>query len=289
MTASRKDWVKQYSTIRLVTAAEKSGKFSAAATAYAALVARDPKAAENAKPGIPEGKAELPGAINAVKTALGDAKLKPEQKSTLQAFLAELYIANGQPKEAEALGGKAAAPTATGRAHDAAAGTPAARGNAPPPAANKGQLDLKLQLAVASLKQKKYQEAIDAVDSVAASLTDPDQQADALFCVAEAKDGLAGDDAAKLKDAALAYMRVVAHFRSQPQAPHVPESLLGPARCSSGPSCCPTRSPRTRRCRPSTRTAPNPRTPPPAPPASRKPCSPPRAERRSPRATDRAR
>ena len=221
VTASRKDWVKQYSTIRLVTASEKSGKFSAAATAYAALVARDPKAAENLRPRIPQGKAELPAAISAVKTAIGDAKLKPEQKNTLQAFLAELYIANGQLKEAEALGMKVAAPTAPATP----SGTTAARGKAPP-AANKGQLELKLQLAEASLQQKKYQEAIDAVDSVAASLTDPAQQADALFCVAQAREGLAGDDPAKLKDAALAYMRVVAHFRSQPQAPRVPEALL---------------------------------------------------------------
>jgi TolA-binding protein len=206
-----------------VTAAEKSGKFSASATAYAALLARDPKAAEGVKPQVPsDKKAELPAAISAVKTALGDARLKPEQKNALQAFLAELYIANGQPKEAEALGGKSGAP----------AGNTAAGGGAKTirseaaPAVNKGQLDLKLQLAAAALQQKKYQEAIDAVDSVAPSLTDPQQQADALFCLAQAKEGLAGADTAKLKDAALAYMRVVAHFRGQPSAPHVPESLL---------------------------------------------------------------
>jgi tetratricopeptide (TPR) repeat protein len=220
VTTSRADWVKQYATIRLATAADKSGKFSAAATAYAALVGRDPKAAANVKPRIPDGKVELPAAISAVKTALSDAKLKPEQRTTLQAFLAELYIANGQLKEAEALGAKVAASPPPA----APAGT-ASRGAAAP-AANKAQIDLKLQLAVAALQQKKYQDAIDAIDSVAAGVTDPAQQAEALFCTAQAREGLAGDDPAKLKDAALGYMRVVAHFRTQPQAPRVAESLL---------------------------------------------------------------
>ena len=226
LTTSRTDWVKYFATQRLVVAAEKSGKFAAAAGAYAALVQRDPKAAAEAKPEIPSGaKPELPGAINAVKAALGDGKLKAAQKDALQAFLAELYIANGQLKDAEAIGNKTAttaapAPAVTRGGDDEPPAPPA------PPAANRGQVDLKLQLAVAAIKQKKYQEAIDSIDSVAASLTEPQQQAEALFSLAEAKAGLAGDDPAKLKDAALAYMRVVAHFKSQPDAPHVSESLL---------------------------------------------------------------
>src|SRR4051812_32679544 len=94
IATTRKDWAKQYATLRLVAAAEKSGKFFAAATAYAALVQRDLKAAEAAKPAIPPDKAELPGAINAVKGAASNPGLKPPQKSALQAFLAEMYIAN---------------------------------------------------------------------------------------------------------------------------------------------------------------------------------------------------
>jgi TolA-binding protein len=227
VTTSRKDWVKQYATFRLVTAAEKSGKFSASATAYAALLARDPKAAENVKPTIPsDKKAELPAAISAVKTALGDARLKPVQKSALQAFLAELYIANGQLKDAEALGGKVTAAAAPTGARPPAASVTRREAAPAAPAIDKGQVGLKLQLAVAALQQKKYQESIDAVDAVAAGITDPQQQADALFCVAQAKEGLAGGDPGKLKDAALAYMRVVAHFRTQPSAPHVSESLM---------------------------------------------------------------
>jgi len=61
-----------------------------------------------------------------------------------------------------------------------------------------------------------------------ASFVDPAQQADALFILAEAKYALALNkkDAGDLKDAALAYMRVVANFKDAPNHPHVPESLL---------------------------------------------------------------
>lgn len=225
ISTSRKDWVKQYATIRLIAAAEKSGKFSAAASAYAAGVLRDPKAAD-AKPDVPKDKkSELPAAINAVKGALASPRLTTAQKSALQAFLVELYTANDQLKDAQALGGNLAAPApppvpvGTGGSHREVAQAPAA------PAANKGQVDLKLQLALAALKDKKYQEAIDTIDSIAANLNEPAQQADALFCIAEAKAGLAGNDASKLKDAALAYMRVVAHFKNEPEVPHVAESL----------------------------------------------------------------
>ena len=238
IATSRKDWAKRYATVRLVEAAGKSGKFSAAATAYAALVQLDPKAAESNKPAIPaDAKAELAGAIATVKSAAANTALRPPQRSALQAFLAELYIANGQLKEAEALSGKPAgtapplpaaanpAATAARPAGPTADGNPRReRDNAAAP--NRGQIDLKLQLALAALKQKKYQETIDALDTVAPNLNEPSQQADALFYLAEAKAGLAGDDANKLKDAALAHMRVVAHFKSQPDAPHVAESLL---------------------------------------------------------------
>jgi TolA-binding protein len=56
--------------------------------------------------------------------------------------------------------------------------------------------------------------------------TDPTQQADALWIVAEARYGLAGTDPAALKDAGLSYMRVVALAKDEPGRPHVVLSLL---------------------------------------------------------------
>jgi TolA-binding protein len=201
--------------------------------AYAALVGRDVKAAEDAEPAIPaNAKAQIPGAINAVKAAMTDTKLKGPQKDALRAYLAKLYVANGQLDDAAALdkpagsGGSATTPAPAPRPAPKGTGDNATAQVPPAPTANRGQVDLKLQLAVAAIKQKKYQDAIDAIESVSASLTEPAQQAEALFSLAEAKAGLAGNDPAKLKAAALAYMRVVAHFKSRPGAPNVAESLL---------------------------------------------------------------
>jgi hypothetical protein len=239
VNTTRKDWVGQYATIRLVAAAAKSGKFTAAASAYAAAVQRDLQTAEDARPDVLKApKADLPAAISAVRASLGTQGLKVAQKQALQTFLGQLYVANGQLKEAEAISGRPAAapaPAATGTIPGNAARTESTASNpaaaaAPPapaaPAANKAQVDLKLQLAQAAVQQKKYQEAIDAIDSVSSSIIEPADQAAALFALADAKAGLAGNDAAKLKDAALAYMRVVAHFKGKADAPHVADSLL---------------------------------------------------------------
>jgi len=239
INTSRKDWVKQYATTRMIAAAEKSGKFPAAVSAFAALAQRDPSAADAAQPDVSKAaKADLPGAINTIKAALAAPGLKAAQKQSLQTFLGQLYVANGQLKEAEAVSGK---PTGSaGSAGSTVAAAPAARevtaaptapapATIPPPAApaaNKGQVDLKLQLAQAAIKQKKFQEAIDAIESVSSSIIEPADQADALYSLAEAKAGLAGNDPAKLQDAALAYMRVVAHFKGKPGAPHVADALL---------------------------------------------------------------
>jgi tetratricopeptide (TPR) repeat protein len=234
LNTSRKDWVKQYATTRLIAAAEKSGKFPAAVAAYAALAQHASGAADAAQPDVTKAaKSDLPGAINTIKAALSSPGLKAPQKQSLQTFLGQLYVANGPLKEAEAISGKPSAAAAPGGSAVAAPAArevtaPAAAATAPPtaPAANKGQVDLKLQLAQAAIKQKKFQEAIDAIDSVASSIVEPSDQAEALFSLAEAKAGLAGSDPAKLQDAALAYMRVVAHFKGKPDAPHVADSLL---------------------------------------------------------------
>jgi TolA-binding protein len=236
LNTSRKDWVRQYATARMISAAEKSGKFPAAVIAFAALAQTDPKAAEDARPDVAKAsKADLPGAINTIKATLATRGLNAAQKQSLQTFLGQLYVANGQLKEAEAISGRPAAPAPAvaaapsrdvGEAPTAAPKATAPATPPPVPAASKGQVDLKLQLARAAIKQKKFQEAIDAIDSVSSSIVEPADQAEALFSLAEAKAGLAGNDPAKLQDAALAYMRVVAHFKGKPDAPHVAESLL---------------------------------------------------------------
>ena len=96
------------------------------------------------------------------------------------------------------------------------------------PAAGGAVARLKLEAVQVALRARQYKRAIDEIHAARASFTSPRDQADALFCLAEAREGLAGDggDAALLADAALAYMRVVAHFEEAPGKPHVAQSLL---------------------------------------------------------------
>jgi len=118
-------------------------------------------------------------------------------------------VAAPTPSAAPAGGGGGAAPAGTG-------GAPAG----PNPA-------LALQLAFLALDQKQYQQAETEINKAAAAIVDPEQQVDALYALAECRAGLAKDDPAALKDAALAYMRVVARGKSARVAsPRVAEALL---------------------------------------------------------------
>jgi tetratricopeptide (TPR) repeat protein len=203
--SSNKQWVKDRSGLRLVAAAEKSGKFSTAVAGWLALLSRDPGLASKYKPQIPAGAkaGSLDAAVTEVERALNDTRLPAEPRQTLLAYQMELARANGDVKKAQSIGSKLTN----------------APGSGPNP-------ELSLQLAHLALDQKQYEQALKEIDNAAATLTDPEQQAEALYCVAEARAALARDDAA-LKDAALAYMRVVARAKSaRINSPRVAPSLL---------------------------------------------------------------
>jgi tetratricopeptide (TPR) repeat protein len=204
--ATSKDWIKDRSAQRLVEAAGKVGRFDAAVTGYVALVSRSPELAASSKPQLPEGKSTfLDSAAKEVETASNDGKLKPEQRAMLLSFLLELHRARGD---------------------NAAAGAAAERllkvaGNdASNPAAAAALADMKLNLARLALDSKNYQKALTDIEQNRAIFTDPAQQVQALFVLAEAKAGLAGDKTDKntLHDIALAYMRVVTFGKDQPAA-----------------------------------------------------------------------
>jgi TolA-binding protein len=84
-----------------------------------------------------------------------------------------------------------------------------------------------LLAATRSLEGRDFRKAIDQINASRDRLAEPAQQAEALYILAEARYGLADPKSSDaLKDAALAYMRVVAHFRNDPARPFVPQSLL---------------------------------------------------------------
>lgn len=210
---TNRDWVKSRSSMRLVEAAAKSGKFSAAVAGWTTMLAHDPAAADRIKPQIPKDKPDqLTPAIDTVKKAAADPKLAPDQNRTMLTFLLELQRANGD----------AAGAQETGKLLEQATqgGGPAAPDRA------RNDADARLQLVHLSLDNKNYQKALDDLRADPAAFNDPQQKAEALYCVAEARAGLASNAGpAALKDVALAYMRVAAHGKAA-NSPRVAPSLL---------------------------------------------------------------
>jgi len=209
---SLKDWIIQRSSLRLLEAAAKSGNFPAAVAGFVDLLQKDPALANDHKPVVPTGKAEqLDPAIAQVKEAAQNAKA-PEQKTVLLNYLVEMYNAKGDAASASAVLQQ------LGKVAPAEAAAPGNR---------KIQADVKLTEARQALAQKQYARVIEILDAGANLFADAPQQAEALYLMAEAKAASAKPtDVAELKDAALAYMRVVALFRNVEGKPHVAESLL---------------------------------------------------------------
>ena len=219
--SSTHPWVKQYAVARLVEAANKSNRFDAAVTAYVTMLQLDPTSASRIRPSIPDGGSTyVDTAISQINEALSTQTLSDDQKVALLQFEVDLYNAKKDTKGSD---------QAATQLDELLAKDPnnpnAARANA----------RRKLQLANQSLAAKKYQEVLTAIDASKALFTDPQQQADALYDVAQAREGLAGSTADQntLKDVALCYMRVVADFKDTPGKPHVVDSLMKTAQIES--------------------------------------------------------
>jgi tetratricopeptide (TPR) repeat protein len=191
LQSTKKDWVKDRAADRLVVAAEKAGQFPLQAAAFAQVALRDPLGAADKKPLVPADKAQVLKAIPSVERAFA---AKPTD--LLRGFLGELYVA------AE-------------RFDDLAKLTPAG-----------GAKDPGLIVLQASVAAKKGNPAlaVQTIEQYKALIAQPDQQLEALYTLATAKEALAGTDPAKMQEAAVAYMRVVAHFGTRGD-PRVAESL----------------------------------------------------------------
>jgi TolA-binding protein len=216
IAATSKDWVKDRASMRLVDASDKSGNFNDAVAGFVELMKTKPALATQHKPVIPKDHPELlDGAIASVKQESLDQKLSSDQKSVLLNYLLELYSAKGDNASASAVMQQ------LGKVMPTDASSPEAR---------RIQADGKLTQARQQISQKQFAQAEQAILAGGNLFTDPLQQADALFLIAQAKSGAARpDDPDQLKDAALAYMRVVANFKGMEGQPHVAESLFNTA------------------------------------------------------------
>lgn len=214
LDTTQKGWLKQWSAARLVQAATRANRFDAAVSGYIALLLINPEEAASLKPPMPDARSTyLTSAIDDVTAALARTGLTDPQRRTLQGYLLELQQAQGNtaapPRETD----QAAQPTAPSGGD---------------PAANAALVRDRLQATARLLAEKQFDAVIADINNAAAFLVTPTDQATALFYLAEARAGLAaqGDAPASWQEAALAYMRVVAHFKDAPGAPFVARSLL---------------------------------------------------------------
>ena len=216
IAATAKDWVKDRASLRLVEAADKSGNFGDAVAGFIELMKTKPALATQHKPTIPKDQpAQLDPAIALVKQESADPKLGVDQKTVLLNYLLELYGAKGDTASAQAVIQQ------LGKTMPADANSPEAR---------RIQADSKLAEARQELTQQQFAQASKTLEASGNLFTDPLQQAEALFVIAQAKAGAARpDDPDQLKDAALAYMRVVAVCKDVEGKPHVAEALFNTA------------------------------------------------------------
>ncbi len=199
---TNKPWLKQWASLRLFETADKAGNFPAATTAYIELLRTNFQAAAGKQPTLPDANSTfLETAAQEVERAL-ERNLEDRQRAELLKFLLDIHQKRGD----------------TTRALSAAQRLGALTGDAATPENRRLVANLKLGLARIALEQKQYQKAIDEINGSREAFTEPQQQADALFVVAAAQHKLAGDNRDKLQDAAIAYMRVVAHFPDSPLA-----------------------------------------------------------------------
>jgi hypothetical protein len=158
-------------------------------------------------PSDPSAAKYLDGSAIEVSKAIESSRLNDSQRSSLLSLLLEIYRAK---KDTANVNQTLAQLAKLGAASPADLAV------------------LKLASARVALDAKDYNKAITEIDQNRAMFKDPPSQVDALFTLAQARDGLDGgkDDPNVQKDLALAYMRVVTFGRDVPGQPHVADALL---------------------------------------------------------------
>lgn len=226
--SSARPWVRQWASLRLLTAAERAGRFDAAVAAYVQLVQTDPALAQANRPVVDPASPPRAGLLDAAVAELDRAlapgrTLTADQRRALLQLKLELHRARGDTartartlEELLPLGGTPPGGAATGGA-GAGTETPA-----------EALADLRLAAATVALDAGDHRRALETLQQSRGLFTVPRQQSQALFLLARAADlASAGGDRPARQDAALAYLRVVAHFRGVPGADRqVPAAAL---------------------------------------------------------------
>jgi len=210
-----KAWLKAICAPKMTDAADRSGRFDKAAEGYTMLVLNDAKAAAQHRPAVPQfGSPYLDAAASTVSSALDAGSITPEQQTTLLAFLLEIQRARRDTAAIDSVASRlTGSPASGGATSDLAAAALA---------------DAKISEAKNAVAQQHYDDAVKLINGSQQFFVDTPHQADALFVLAQAREGQAqaADNPNAWKDAAIAWLRVVADFKASPGAPHVADALL---------------------------------------------------------------
>jgi TolA-binding protein len=211
-----KQWLKDYCLPRLVQVADKVGRFDKSSQGYLQLILTQPDIATKYRPTVPPaGSDTLDAAAQAARTAADTANITHQQLWAILSFWMDIDKSRGD---------NAGMGDVARRLKDSGA-------DLSDPSTAGALADARLADARDAIDKKQFKQAITLIDSAKSQFTDPARQADALYLIAQARQGQAqnGQTAVQLRDAAIAYVRVVADFKNAPGAPHVTDSLLAAA------------------------------------------------------------
>jgi tetratricopeptide (TPR) repeat protein len=214
-----KPWLKAYCQPLLADAANKAGRFDKAVQGYVYVVLNEPATAAAHRPTVPAaGSAYLDGAAQSLSTAAETPNLSTQQQAAILSLLLEVQRARNDASAIDAAASRLAKIVGDS-------------GNPTADAASLALADAKLAEAGSALAQKNYAQAASIITAAGNLFLDPRRQADAMYLLAQARDGQTQgkNDPDAWKDVAIAYMRVVADFKDAAGAPHVAQSLLAVA------------------------------------------------------------
>lgn len=212
-TRNPTEWVRQRAAERLILAAQLAGRFDAAVTGFVQLALLNPADAVGKEPDAKRApsSAAVDEAIREVQSAL-TRPVERRQEKLLLTFLLNLQTAAGDEAGAGATVEKVSRLLGDDPGDEPALFAQVVLGRS--------------RLA---LSQNDTISASGLIRAHSELFTEPEDQSQALMLLARAAEMQARDNPERLMDAALAYMRVVAHFgkSTTPTIPSdVPEALL---------------------------------------------------------------
>lgn len=206
LQSTTRPWLKGLVAARLYTCAQKSGRFDGQLAAWVWFVQNDLASADAYKPTLPADKssAYLSAGLSQLETAAKTNK-NADQVRAIRLFAIDIARAMGDKAKADEL--SAALLRSPQNPADETAN-----------AAVKGLVQDQFEVIRIAIEKMDFRASRQLLDQLKSSIFDPQQAANWLWLEAETREGLAAENGAAKKEAALAYMRLVANYPTDPNA-----------------------------------------------------------------------